>query len=295
MFTTAAPRAEVPSRPDDAHAMLGRQLRVLRETRGVSRSTAGRRIGGSESKISRIECGRIGVKEADLHALLDLYDVTDARQRQAMLELTCRLSHQQWWHPYRDTLGGWFCSYLVLESIAEYIRTYEVRFIPGLLQTRAYAEAVVRLHYTDETEVRRRVDARMHRQQMLLQPGAPRLWAVVDQAALHEQIAAPGVMRDQIDFLIRAAANPQVHLQVLPTGAAGRVGIGNSFSMLRLRMSSLPDVVYLEHIGSALFLQKVNELDPYKIAMNRIGVAAGAPAVTAAALTNARDSYRRPL
>ena len=256
------------------HAMLGAQLRVLRESQRISRGTAGRRIGGSESKISRIECGRIGVKEGDLGALLDLYGVSDLSERQAMLQLACRLNHQQWWHPHRETLGGWFCSYLVLESIAEHIRTYEVRFIPGLLQTPAYAEAVVRPHYDDEAQVRRRVEVRMQRQRTLLRPGGPRLWAVVDEAALYEQIASPQVMREQIEFLLRVTGNPQVHLQVLPAGAAGRVGVGNSFSLLRLRLSSLADVIYLEHIGSALFLHTFDELDPYKIAMSRLAVAA---------------------
>lgn len=292
MLTTRTPRPGTKGRPDHAHAMLGRQLRVLRESRDVSRETAGRHIGGSPSKISRMESGHTGVKETDLERLLTLYGVTDARERRAMLELTCHLNNRQWWYAYSDILRGWFCSYLVLESIAEYIRTYEVRFIPGLLQTRAYADAVVRLHYTDETEIGRRVDARMHRQRKLLTQGRPRLWAVVDEAALYEHIADPAIMREQINFLLHAATLPQVHLQVLPSGAAGRVGIGDSFSMLRLRMSCLSDVVYLEHIGSAYFLENPDDLDPYKIAMNRLSIAATKPSDAVTALERARDHYR---
>src|SRR4051812_3863925 len=146
-----------------------------------------------------------------------------------MLELTCRLNHRQWWHAHSEVLGGLFCSYLIFESIAEYIRTYEVRFIPGLLLTRAYSEAVVRMHYNDKDEISRRVDTRMRRQEMLLQRGTPRLWAVVDEAALSEQIGGAAVMREQIDFLDQVAERPPVHIQVLPSGAAGQVGIGTPF------------------------------------------------------------------
>ena len=291
MSTPNTQRPGTKGRPDIAHAMLGRQLRVLRESRRVSRAAAERHIGGSHSKISRIESGRTGVKEDDLDRLLDLYGVNDPKERQAMLELTCRLNHRQWWQAHSEILGGWFCSYLVFESIAEYIRTYEVRFIPGLLQTRAYAEAVVRLHYHNEDEVRRRVEARMLRQEVLLRQGTPRLWAVVDEAALYEQIGGPDVMRQQIDFLAQVAAKPQLHIQVLPSGAAGRVGIGNSFSMLRLRLKNLSDVVYLEHIGSALFLENPDDLDPYKIAMTRLSLAAGKAEETTDALRNARGRH----
>ena len=270
MSTPQTHRPGTNGRPDTAHAMLGRQLRLLRASRRISRASAERHIGGSHSKISRIESGRTGVKETDLDRLLDLYEVTDHKERHAMLELTGRLNHRQWWHTHSEVLGGWFCSYLVFESIAEYIRTYEVRFIPGLLQTRAYAEAVVRRQYDNEAVISQRVDARMQRQQVLLQRGTPRLWAVVDEAALYEQIGGPAVMREQIDFLAQVAELPQVHIQILPSWAAGQAGIGDSFSMLRLRMKGLSDVVYLEHIGSALFLEHPDDLDPYKIAMTRL-------------------------
>jgi transcriptional regulator with XRE-family HTH domain len=276
------------NRPDAAHALLGSQLRVLREARGLAPEDARRCIGGSLSKISRVELGRIGVKDDDLDRLLTLYGVTNAQERQAMLRLSCRLNAAQWWDSYSDILPGWFRSYLVLESIAEYIRTYEVRFIPGLLQTAAYAEAVIRLHYRDEAEIRRRVEVRMQRQQMLLRPGAAKLWAVVDEAALYEQIAGRAAMREQVDYLLDMATRPNVPIQILPTGHAGRVGIGNSFSMLRLRMHNLSDVVYLEHIGSALFLKDRNELDPYTIAMNRLAVASANPNVTVKKLQAAR-------
>jgi hypothetical protein len=263
----------------------------------LSPTEAGRHIDGSGSKISRIEWGRIKVKEDDIYHLLALYEVTDPHERNALLELARRLDTRQWWEAHGDLLDGWFCSYLVLESIAQHIRTYEVRFIPGLLQTPAYAEAVIRLHHTDPDKVRRRVDVRMQRQHALLANETPQLWAVIDKAALDEAalpdgIAGPDVMRDQITFLHQAVQHRNVNVQILPPGAGGRAGVATSFSLLR--NNGLPDVAYLEHIGSAFFLDNPTVSEPYEIAMNRLAVAAGHPRATPGTLTEALDSLGRP-
>jgi hypothetical protein len=248
----------------------------------VSASAACRHIGASPSKISRLEGGKCAIKEADLDNLLNLYGVTDGGERQALLEFASRLNDWKSWDPRGDVVDGWLSSYLVLESIAQTIRTYEATFIPGLLQTPAYAEAVVRLHHADEDQIRRRVAVRMRRQRAVLERGKPLLWAVVDRAALDEAavpggVTQPEVMREQIEFLIRAANRPNVIVQILKRGAAAREGFSTSFSLLRLRLESLADVAYLEHIGDALFLDRPDKSDRYRQAMTRLSIAAGEP------------------
>lgn len=272
-----------PGRPQEVRELLGRQLRLLRVSKRVSPGAAGRHIGASASKISRIELGRVKVKDDDLDRLLTLYEVTDPAGRRAMMDIAWRTNNRQWWHDYSDVLPGWFCSYLMLEPAAQNIRTYEVQFIPGLLQTPAYAEAVIRLRYTDDAEIKRRVDVRMQRQRMLDQQRSPHLWAIVDEAALHRQVGGPQVMREQIEFLIRATRLQNVRIQILPFDA-GRAVVGNSFSILRLRIKEFLDVVYLEQIDSALYFSDPNESDPYALAMNHIGVEARRPDETVAIL-----------
>jgi transcriptional regulator with XRE-family HTH domain len=289
---------DTPGRPDHAQEYLGRQLRLLRESRGISREVAGRHIGGSEPKISRMELGRNRVKEDDLDALLTLYGVVDATERQAMHDLACRLNKTQWWHQYSDVVTGWFCSYLVLESITETIRTYEARFIPGLLQTRAYANALVGMHYPDKEQARRRVEVRLRRRHTLLdqqlRPRAasrhhrPWLWAIIDESALHERIGHPDVMREQIDFLIDATRRLNTRIQILPTGTGGLTGVGNSFSLLPLPTKILPDVVYLEHLAGALFLDDPHEIEPYRHAMALLGTTALHPDDTITELEKAK-------
>ncbi|WP_305785985.1 helix-turn-helix domain-containing protein [Symbioplanes lichenis] len=256
--------------------MLGRQLRLLREAAGISPVVASRHV-GSPSKVSRIESGKSRVKESDLHVLMDLYSVTGRAQRQALLEYVSRLNSPQWWHSDRAVLVGSFCSYLLLESMAQTIRTYEVRFIPGLLQTPAYAAALIGRRYDDEREIRRRVDIRQQRQRTILQGNVRRLWALVDHAALEETFAGRKVMREQIEFLIEAAQRPSVVLQVVPSGAGGRRGIATSFSILRQRIEKLADVIYIEHIGDPLFFDTPAQSDPYRTAMEELSLDAGKP------------------
>ncbi|MER7273431.1 helix-turn-helix transcriptional regulator [Dactylosporangium sp. NPDC000244] len=273
---------QITARPQAVWEMIGRQLRDFRIARGISSDDAGEHLGADRSKISRLECGRVKVKEDDLERLLDLYRITDADERQAIVDLTRRASDRQWWYRHRDVLADWFCSYLLLESAAAFIRTYEVQFVPGLLQTRAYAEAVMRTRYTDEAEVQRRVEVRMERRRILHEQGSTRVWAVVEEAALRKRIGGPDVMREQIESLVRDSARPYIRIQVLPDSAAGRAGTGTSFSILRLRNAKLLDVVYLEQLESAQFFTDAWQSDPYFEAWSRLIVAARKPDETRA-------------
>src|SRR5213083_1783604 len=162
--------------------LLGAQLRRLREAKGISRETAGWEIRSSESKISRMELGRVGFKERDVADLLTLYGVADHAERDAMLSLARQANTPGWWHRFGDLLPNWFQSYLGLEAASALIRTYEVQFVPGLLQTKEYARSVILLGHEAARgeEIERRVGLRMARQQQLFRPDAPRLWAVVD-------------------------------------------------------------------------------------------------------------------
>nr|MDT0660423.1 helix-turn-helix transcriptional regulator [Micromonospora sp. DSM 115978] len=266
--------------------LLGSQLRKLREAQGVSREAAGWEIRASESKISRMELGRVGFKERDVADLLTLYGVTDEADRSALLALARDANNPGWWHRYGDVLPNWFQSYLGLEAAAVLIRTYEVQFVPGLLQTRDYARAVVLLGHgrAPEEEIERRVNLRMTRQQVLNRPDAPQLWAVMDEALLRRPIGGRSVMRGQIAALLEATKLPNVRLQVIPFHAGGHAAAGGAFTMLRFPEQDLPDVVYMEQLTSALYLDKRDDVDHYAAAMERLCVEADPPDRTAVTL-----------
>ncbi|MBG0562098.1 helix-turn-helix domain-containing protein [Actinoplanes aureus] len=261
---------------------LGAHLRALRRAAGLTRDQAGYRIRGSESKISRMELGRVSFKERDVTDLLKLYGVDDPVEHHRVLTLAREANAPSWWHAYADVLDTWFQNYLDLEQAAELIRTYEVQFVPGLLQTDAYARAVIRLGHDTASpgEIDRRARLRMARKQVLERPDAPRLWAVLDEAVLRRPIGGRAVLREQIESLITACDSPNVRLQVMPFESGGHAAAGGAFSILRFPHDKLPDVVYIEHLTSGLYLEKREEVDHYAAAIGRLFIEAEHPSRT---------------
>jgi uncharacterized protein DUF5753/helix-turn-helix protein len=275
--------------PTVLRILLGAQLRKLRESQGVSRENAGWEIRASESKISRMELGRVGFKERDVADLLTLYGVSDEQERAALLTLARQANTPGWWHRYGDVLPTWFQSYLGLEAASALIRTYEVQFVPGLLQTRDYARAVIMLGHSGATpaEVERRISLRIARQQILTLSAPPQVWAVVDEAVLRRPIGGTAVMRAQIEALIEATKLPSVRLQVIPFHAGGHAAAGGAFTILRFPEHELPDVVYVEQLTSSLYLDKREDIDHYALAMERLCLEAEPPSRTPEILSKA--------
>jgi transcriptional regulator with XRE-family HTH domain len=268
--------------PTALRMMLGSHLRRLRERAGVSRSDAGWAIRASESKISRLELGRVSFKVRDVEDLLSLYGVTDVRERERLVQLAQEANNRGWWHRYGDVTPDWFDAYLGLEAAAELIRTYEIQFVPGLLQTADYARAVARLTpgtRADE-EVERVVALRTRRQQALDREPPLKLWAVVEESVLLRPIGGPEVLRDQLDALRQVTERPNVTLQIIPVGSPGHVATGGAFTILRFPQRDLPDVVYLEHLTSALYLDKRDDVEAYTQTLDVLA-SAGPPPHTA--------------
>ncbi|MFI5493448.1 helix-turn-helix domain-containing protein [Actinoplanes sp. NPDC051859] len=275
------------SGPTVLRILLGAQLRRLRETRGITREDAGYEIRASGSKISRMELGRVSFKERDVADLLSLYGVVDPAEREALLRLARQANNPGWWHHFGDIMPPWFQSYLGLEAAASLIRTYEIQFVPGLLQTPEYARAVIMLGHAGATpaEIDRRVELRRQRQQLLDRVDPPQLWAVIDEAVLRRPIGGQDVMRAQIEALLEAAKRPNVRLQIIPFHAGGHAAAGGPFAILRFPEPELPDVVYVEQLTSAIYLDKRDDVDHYAIAMERVCIDADPPDRTQEILT----------
>jgi transcriptional regulator with XRE-family HTH domain len=265
--------------PTVLRIVLGTQLRKLRTSRNITREAAGDAIRASHAKISRLELGRVGSKERDVADLLTFYGVEDEELRADFLALARQASMPGWWQRYGDVLSHWFETLIGLEEAASLIRTYEVQFVPGLLQTEAYARAVTLLGYprASEREIDRRVELRMTRQKLLQGPDAPRLWAVVDEAALRRPLGGREAMREQLNHLVEVAALPNVTLQVAPFDMGGLAAAGGPITILRFQEPDLPDIVYLEQLTSALYLEKEDDVDNYMSVMDRLCAAAVTP------------------
>lgn len=270
-----------PQGPTALRIVLGNQLRQLREARGITAGAAGYAIRASHAKISRMELGRVGFKERDVADLLTLYGITDEQERGSFLELARQSNVSGWWHHYSDVLPDWFERYLGLEQASAVIRTYESQLIPGLLQTEECARAVILFDNSTvcAEDIERRVTLRMKRQRVLTQPGAPNFWAVIDEAALW-RLGGRSAMQEQIRHLIEMAELPNVTLQVIPFYSSAHVAAGGPFSILRFTEPDLPDIVYLEHLTSALYLDKIEDVQRYQMVMDRLSVQAKPPAET---------------
>jgi len=267
------------SGPTVLRIALGAQLRRYREAAGFTTVEAADAIRATHSKISRMERGRSTARQRDVGDLLTLYGVTDEAEREKLLALTREASVPGWWQQYNDILPRWLELYIGLEKAASVIRSYEAQFVHGLLQTEDYARAVILISNSraPSDEVERRVSMRMERQRLLTQPDAPELWAVLDEAALHRPPGGPAVLRAQLEHLIELADLPNVTLQIVPFEAGPHAAAGGPFTILRFPEPDLPDVVYLEQLNSAQYLEQPDDVTAYFTVMNELCVQAATP------------------
>ena len=277
--------------PTVQRMLVGARLRRLRVEAGLSREEAAEAIRASEWKIHRLENGQVGFKDRDIIDLLGRYGVSDPAEVADFLALAREANVPGWWQHYGDVLPQWFRTYVDLESAASLIRTYEGQFVPGLLQTDGYMRAVVQGAHLEESaeEVGRRVRLRMARQVLLTRQEPPRLWAVVDEAALRRPVGGPEVMRGQLERLVEATKLPNVTLQILPFNSGAHAAMAGAFSILRFPDRELPDVVYLEHLTSALYLDKRDMVERYLNVMEVLCVESEPPARTVDLLTGILD------
>jgi transcriptional regulator with XRE-family HTH domain len=274
--------------PTVLRILLGTQLRRLREARGITAHEAAQAIRASESKISRIELGRNAFREVDIADLLTLYGITDIDEREQMLSLASQANQPGWWHRYQDVLPTWFQAYIGLEQSAESIRSYDSQFVPGLLQTEEYSAAVLELGEFSLEETDRLVFLRKERQRRFT-TGDLRLWAVIDEMALRRPVGHPALMRAQLEYLLEIGDRPGTTLQVTPYPDGASYLVPGSFSILKFATSDLPDVVYVEQLTSAMYLDKRSDVDQYTAALDKVGATSTTPEQTKAFIRTLLD------
>jgi transcriptional regulator with XRE-family HTH domain len=247
---------------------LARVLRQLRDDAGLTIDQVAEKLEMSASTVSRMETAHVGVRPRDLRYLLDMYGVTGGR-RDELLQIARERRQQPWWQEFRDLPS---IALIGLEVDASSILQYAVLLVPGLLQTEAYARAVLTaIRLEDERdEIERRVTLRMERQALLTGKDAPRYWVVLDEALLHRQIGGPTVMREQLQRLIDVAELSNVTLQVLPLTSGAHAGLDGEFTVLRYREPADPDVVFIENTGSDLYIENADVTRRYNLTFDHL-------------------------
>ena len=287
-MSVSAPGGAAPAGgPTVLRMLLGAQLRRLREGAGVTRDDAGYHIRASGSKISRMELGRVSFKERDVTDLLEFYGVGDLAEREKLVQLTREANATPWYQKFQDVVPDWFHVFVGLEEAAQLIRVYEVQFVPGLLQTEEYARAVILQGAPglDPDEVERRVALRMGRQKLLTREHPPRYWVIMDEAALRRPMGGRDVHVGQIERLIDLVGEPNITIQVMPFRYGGHAAEGGAFTIMRFPETDLPDVVYMEYLTGAHYIDKPEEVERYAAVMERLSVAGTSPDRTREILT----------
>ena len=275
--------------PTARRMILGSQLRRLREEAGISRQQAGYNIRGSESKISRLELGRVGFKERDVTDLLTMYGVEDSTERQTFLDMVKQSNEPGWWRRFGDTMPNWFTDLVGLEEAAARIQIWEPLYVSGLLQIEGYARAIFshgRPEMADE-RVDQLVALRMRRQKMFSRPDAPRVWMVLDESVLHRPIGGMRVLKQQIEYLLEMSALPHVSVQVLPYARSG-LSAEHAFSLLRFGEPELPNIAYVEYLTGAHYIEKREEIEKYSRSLDMLAVDAETPERSRALLAKRR-------
>jgi transcriptional regulator with XRE-family HTH domain len=264
------------------------ELKQFREAAGLTGEQVAEQMGWSVAKVYRIEGDRVRVLARDVQRLLKLYGI-GGEQAEAVLELARLARVKDWWHQYSGALPEWFQFYVGLEAAASAMQEYNAELVTGLLQTEAYARAVMAAAMradADDREIDRQVAVRLERQKRLTAPDAPTLWAIVNEAVLHRQVGGPQVMADQLAHIRQLAARPNVTVQVLPFTAGAHPAMLGSFTLMQFPDPADRDVVYLEAETGALYLEKPEDVRRYSLMIDYLRAQALGPAESRALIAD---------
>ncbi|MFD6419975.1 helix-turn-helix transcriptional regulator [Streptomyces sp. NPDC060194] len=285
--------SEPRSAPTVGQVVLGKRLQVLREKAGLRREDAAQILRVAPATIRRMETAEVALKVPYVQLLLKEYGVPQA-EAEAFAELAEEANRPGWWQRFHDVLPNWFSMYVSLEQAASMIRAYEPQFVPGLLQTEAYARAILHsgsVGPPDPERVERYVALRMERQSLLLREDAPRYWAIMDETVLRRPVGGPQVMREQIDRLIESCDHPLVTLQIAEFAAGHHPGTYGPFVLFRFAMPELPDMVYSEYLTGAVYLDARNEVTAHLEVLDHMAAQAATASRTKEILKDLRKEW----
>ncbi|MET8049103.1 helix-turn-helix transcriptional regulator [Streptosporangium sp. NPDC005286] len=270
---------------------LALELTNCRNTTGLTREEVASRLEWSTSTIFRIETGRSLPQPRSMRELLDLYGVVGS-EREHLIQLAREARQPGWWRSYRDVLPNPYEVYIGLETGAASIYNFESVAIPGLLQTPEYARAMIKggAQELSHDEIERFTEVRLTRQLILSRQDRPRLWVVIDEAAVRRVIGSPAIMRGQLHHLLAATEAGKTTMQVIPFSAGAHAGTSGSFVILEFSDLADPHVVYVETLAGDLYLEESADITDYTIAFERLRATALSPEDSIDLVKNAADN-----
>ncbi|AWW39064.1 MULTISPECIES: helix-turn-helix domain-containing protein [Streptomyces] len=272
---------------------LGQELRRLRELKGMTAEEVAERLLVSQSKISRLENGRRSISQRDVRDLCGVYEVEDHRIVDSLMQMAKDSRQQGWWHSFGDIP---YSVYIGLETDAASLRVYDPQVVPGLLQTRQYAEALIQgaLPEATATDIDKRVQVRLRRQERIAAEDTPlRLWAVLDEAAVRREVGNRQVMIEQLEHLLEMSQLPHVTVQLIPFSMGAHPGVSGQYAILEFPDAADSSVVYIEGVTSDLYLEKPQDVQKYSVMYEHLRAQALNVDQTREFLSDVAKSYAR--
>ncbi|MFF1477246.1 helix-turn-helix domain-containing protein [Streptomyces sp. NPDC058301] len=270
---------------------LGAELRRLRLASGLKSTEVAKFLMVSQPKISHLENGNRAISPRDVRDLCALYGVTDQQVIDVLMQMARESGQQGWWRAYGDIPQS---VYIALETDATCLHTFEPMVLPGLLQTPAYAHAVIEetIPRITAEQAAKRLKVRLRRQHRIYDPARPlRLWVVLDESVLHRVVGGPVVMREQLEHLKALSTEPHITVQVLPYGVGAHPGMSGQFSILQFADSPDAGVVYLERFTSDLYLEKRSDMQHFSMLYDHLQAQALSPDSTRDLITDTTKTY----
>ncbi len=236
---------------------LGQQLRERREAGGLTLKDAAEYLQRDSSTVSRFESGVYPIRRGDLLALLDFYRIHEPREREQLFRLSEEVWRTGWWDGYAKDVDRQFVEVPWLEARAERISSYNAMVVPGIMQTRAYAETVIRAaegSTASDEQVARWVELRMTRQQVLDGDTPAKMTAILEEWVLRRPVGEATVMREQLQRLAAIGSWPSIEVRVLPMTVGPHAGHGGSFIIFEMP-EPYPDVAYVETLAGSLYVE----------------------------------------
>ncbi|MBT2545305.1 helix-turn-helix domain-containing protein [Streptomyces sp. ISL-44] len=270
---------------------LGAELRRLRQASGLTSTQVAEHLLISQPKISHLENGRRAIKPRDVRDLCGLYGVTDPQVVDSLMRMATEADRQGWWVACGEVP---YAIYIGLETAAASIRTYEPLVIPGLLQTPAYARAIIgeTIPLATAEQIATRLEVRLRRQHRAHHPARPfRLWVVLDESALRRVVGSPAIMREQLEYLNHLSTQPHITVQVLPHDVGAHPGVSGQFSILGFADTPGSGTVYLERFTSDLYLENRSDLRHYSVMYDHLQAQALNPGSTRQFINRAAEKH----
>src|ERR1043165_9785801 len=214
---------------------LAAKFKALREAKKMKGSEVGDYLGKTQGTISKLENGTFPLTGDTILKLMDLYGVNDLKERSDLLRLSEEVAQRGWWDGYATLLGTKFADYVWMESRAVRMSLLDINNVPGLLQTPEYAAALIGRgpQRKDEFQVRRLIEARLLRREQLSKEHPPQVRFLIHEGALRQEVGSPALMAEQLDYLLTAAARPNLELRVIPLSAWAHTAasVGGGFTV----------------------------------------------------------------